>query len=49
MNRNNQAGITAQALLKCSIFDREGKECFCTKGLAISNKKKDSFCGWYFY
>ena len=41
INRNNRAGITAQALLKCSISDRRGKECFWSKGLAISNKKQD--------
>ena len=49
INRNNRAGITAQALLKCSISDRRGKECFWSKGLAISNKKQDSFRWWDFY
>jgi hypothetical protein len=49
INRNNRAGITAQALLKCSICDRRGKECFWSKGLAISNKKQDSFRWWDFY
>lgn len=49
MNRNNRTGIAAQALLQCSIFDKEGKECFWSKGLAVSNKKQDSFCWFDFY
>lgn len=28
LNRNNQVGERVQAILTCSIFDKEGKECF---------------------
>ena len=37
LNRNNQAGETVQAILSCSIFDKEGKECFWSKGIPHSN------------
>ena len=49
MNRNNRTGIAIQSLLLCSIFDKEGKECFWSKGLAVSNKKQDSFYWFDFY
>lgn len=49
MNRNNRIGIATQTLLQCSIFDKEGKECFWSKRLAVSNKKQDSFCWFDFY
>ncbi|MEL3906056.1 MAG: hypothetical protein P1P65_03355 [Treponema sp.] len=50
MNRHNKRGVSAEALLICSINDKRGKECFWSKGLAVSNKKEDSlrwrkFCG----
>ena len=46
LNRNNQAGERAQAILSCSIFDKEGKECFWSKGIPRSNQSQD-FLGWW--
>lgn len=45
LNRNNQAGETVQAILSCSIFDKEGKECFWSKGIPKSNQNQD-FLTW---
>lgn len=44
MNRHNRSGVSAEALLICSIYDKSGKEWFWSKGLAVSNKKQDSLC-----
>ena len=49
LNRNNQAGETVQAILSCSIFDKEGKECFWSKGIPHSNQNQDFLSWWDFY
>ncbi len=48
LNRNNQAGETVQAILSCSIFDKEGKECFWSKGIPKSNQNQDFLTWWDF-
>lgn len=48
LNRNNQAGETVQAILSCSIFDKEGKECFWSKGIPKSNRNQDFLTWWDF-
>ena len=40
LNRNNQVGERVQAILTCSIFDKEGKECFWSKGIPHSNQNQ---------
>ena len=49
LNRNNQAGERAQAILTCSIFDKEGKECFWSKGIPHSKQNQDFLSWWDFY
>lgn len=49
LNRNNQAGERVQAILTCSIFDKEGKECFWSKGIPHSNQNQDFLSWWDFY
>ena len=49
LNRNNQAGEMVQAILSCSIFDKEGKECFWSKGFPHSNQSQDFLGWWDFY
>lgn len=48
LNRNNQAGERVQAILTCSIFDKEGKECFWSKGIPHSNQNQDFLSWWDF-
>ena len=49
LNRNNQVGERVQAILTCSIFDKEGKECFWSKGIPHSNQNQDFLSWWDFY
>ena len=48
LNRNNQVGERVQAILSCSIFDKEGKECFWSKGIPKSNRNQDFLTWWDF-
>ena len=48
LNRNNQVGERVQAILTCSIFDKEGKECFWSKGIPHSNQNQDFLSWWDF-